>query len=510
MTKSPSPNSEITLLLRPHVVKRESSALEQNSSIPVATPSSATRQTAALLLRLRDRVVDSADDDEYLEPEEDVPMEDELEQDELSAEDEQENPVEPESNEFPGIEDLGSRLAQSRIVTNPVPPATPARQSSDELQEVGYLTPYVASAKSKKVAVGDRVEISPSSVTVSNGTVTVSHGSTVTRFHDVRVRASPHLSRGQLALWTGMLALLKDPDLVLAEVDVEDRCDGCRNIQTKFLPPTVKKMSCMAPLFVAPDDSIHIGGKCYYCQLTARPCSLASSGKHGSRSAPKITYPFHRSMFRGFQVLGGILVSMVDDGNTSLSQLGVTGLKELTRMAKDLDRSKMVPGMFEEADDVLAVSKKRLPIPRYHWRYRPVRHPSDSEYTDEDRPSNPSDVESDDVFVEHDRSTKGKGKEKAAVRPQKGKKGKAVERKRKRAVEDEEEEQEEVQRVLRPRRSKAILRSSLVTPPIDEGEEEWEPDFETSGDEDEEHAGPSTREARKSRLERSKRGTGRR
>ncbi|EIW65433.1 hypothetical protein TREMEDRAFT_66560 [Tremella mesenterica DSM 1558] len=198
MTKSPSPNSELTLLLRPHVVKRESSALEQNSSIPVATPSSATRQTAALLLRLRDRVVDSADDDEYLEPEEDVPMEDELEQDELSAEDEQENPVEPESNEFPGIEDLDSRLAQSRIVTNPVPPATPARQSSDELQEVGYLTPYVASAKSKKVAVGDRVEISPSSVTVSNGTVTVSHGSTVTRFHDVRVRASPHLSRGQL------------------------------------------------------------------------------------------------------------------------------------------------------------------------------------------------------------------------------------------------------------------------------------------------------------------------
>ncbi|EIW68234.1 hypothetical protein TREMEDRAFT_63400 [Tremella mesenterica DSM 1558] len=502
MSKSPSQHSDVILRLRPHLVKPGSSAPEQEGSTAAATPSSATRRTAALLLRLNDRVVDSADDGEYMEMgaegEEDIEMEGEVEQDELE-EDEQEVPVGEGSNDFPGIEDLGSRLAQSRIVTNPVPPVTPARQSSDELQEVGYLTPYVASAKSKKVAVGDRVEIPPSSVSVTNGTVIVSHGSTVTRFHDVRVRVSPHMSRGQL-----------DPELVLAEVDVEDRCEGCRNIQTKFLPATVKKMSYMAPLFVALDDSVHIGGKCYYCQLTARPCSLGSSGKHGSRSAPKITYPFHRSMFRGFQVLGGILVSMVDDGNTSFSQLGVTGLKELTRMAKDLDRSKMVPGMFEEADEVLAVSKKKIPIPRYHWRYRPVRHPSDSEYTDEDRPSSPSGVESDNVFVERDRSTRGKGKEKVTVRPGKGKKGKTVEKKRKRAVEDEHEEQEEVPRVLRPRRSKAILRSLLVTPPSEEEGEEWEPDFETSGGEDEEHAGPSTREAKRSRMERSKRRTGRR
>ncbi|EIW69606.1 hypothetical protein TREMEDRAFT_62474 [Tremella mesenterica DSM 1558] len=139
----------------------------------------------------------------------------------------------------------------------------------------------------------------------------------------------------------------------------------------------------------------------------------------------------------------------------------------------------MVPGMFEEAD----------------------------EYTDDDRPSSPSDVESNDVFVEPDRSTKGKGKERTTTRLEKAKKGKTVEKKRKRAVEDEQEEQEvqeEVPRILRSRRSKAILRSSLVTPPSEEEGEEWEPDFETSGDEHEEHAGPLTRAAKRSRMERSK------
>ncbi|EIW69607.1 hypothetical protein TREMEDRAFT_62475 [Tremella mesenterica DSM 1558] len=211
-----SKSSDVILRLRPHLVKPESSLPEQEGSTAVApaTPSSATRRTAALLLRLNNRVVDSADD------EEDEIEEDEIEEESAIEDEVEQNQVEEDGQEVP-----------------------------EEEETMGYLTPYVASAKSKRVAVGDRVEISPSSVTVSNGTVVVSHGSTVTRFHDVRVQVSPYMSRGQL-----------DPELLLAEVDVEDRCDGCRNIQTKFLPATMKMMSCMTPLFVAPDETIHIGG----------------------------------------------------------------------------------------------------------------------------------------------------------------------------------------------------------------------------------------------------------